>query len=208
MRIRFTYLVMWALLGSPLAAGYAPVAEAGEPLEKVRQTVNNVLDIVANKDLSEQEREAKIREAVLQRFGFEEMAKRALSRHWHNRTPQERQEFVQLLTDLLANSYVEKIEQSKGKEAIKYTKETIEDGIASVHAEIVQERDANITVNYRLLQRDGDWQVYDVVIEGVSLVNNYRTQFNKIILENSYEELVKKMQLKSEQLQAITNTTN
>jgi phospholipid transport system substrate-binding protein len=198
------HLAVWTVLGSLLLMGVTSVVEAGEPLEKVRQTINNVLDVLSNQALPEQKRKAKIRAAVLQRFNFEEMAKRALSRHWQERTPEEQEEFLQLFTDLLENSYIDKIEQSEGKEDINYTEETLEDGNASVQTEIVQQGDQNIDVEYRLLKRNGDWQVYDVVIESVSLVNNYRTQFNKILLQESYEALIKKMKLKSEQLQAAT----
>jgi phospholipid transport system substrate-binding protein len=109
-----------------------------------------------------------------------------------------------LFTDLLENSYIDKIERSEGKENINYTEETIENSNASVRTAIVQKGDQNIDVEYRLLKRKGDWQVYDVIIERVSLVNNYRTQFNKILLQESYEALIKKMKLKSEQLQAAT----
>ena len=198
------HLAVWTVLGSLLLMGVTSVVEAGEPLDQVRQTINNVLDVLSNQALPEPERKAKIREAVLQRFSFEEMAKRALGRHWQERTPEEQEEFLQLFTDLLEKSYIDKIEQSEGKEDINYTEEAIEDGKASVRTEIVQKGDQNIDVEYRLLKRNGDWQVYDVVIESVSLVNNYRTQFNKILLQESYEALIKKMKLKSEQLQAAT----
>jgi len=198
------HLTVWTILASLLLMGVTSVGEAGEPLEKVRQTINSVLDILSNQDLPEQERKAKVREAVLQRFSFEEMAKRSLGRHWPERTPEEQQEFLQLFTDLLENSYIDKIERSEGKENVNYIEETIEDDNASVRTAIVQKGDQNIDVEYRLLKRNGDWQVYDVVIERVSLVNNYRTQFNKILLQESYEALIKKMKLKSEQLQAAT----
>jgi phospholipid transport system substrate-binding protein len=198
------HLAVWTVLSSLLLMGVTSIVEADAPLEKVRQTINSVLDVLANQDLPEPERKAKIREVILQRFNFEEMAKRSLGRHWQKRTPEEQQEFVQLFTDLLENSYIDKIERSEGKENINYTEETIENSNASVRTAIVQKGDQNIDVEYRLLKRNGDWQVYDVVIERVSLVNNYRTQFNKILLQESYEALIKKMKLKSEQLQATT----
>lgn len=182
-------------------------ALAGEPLDKIQATVNDALEVLQDERLAgpehAEERRAKIRQVVLQRFGFEEMAQRALGRHWAKRTPEERQEFVDLFSDLLERSYINKIESYGGdKQNIRYTNETIDDGYATVRSEIVNERDVNAEVEYRLLQRDDDWAVYDVVIEGVSLVNNYRTQFNKIILEDSYDELVKKMQRKLEQEKA------
>ena len=112
--------------------------------------------------------------------------------------------------DLLERSYIDKIESyGGGKQNILYTKETIDkDGYASVRSEIVNKRDMNVEVEYRLLQRDGNWAVYDVVIEGVSLVNNYRTQFNKIILESSYENLVKQMKLKLDQEKSVLDGKN
>jgi phospholipid transport system substrate-binding protein len=180
----------------------------------VRQTVDAVLGILGDEALKApertQERRTKIRQTVLQRFGFEEMSRRALGVHWQKLTPQERQEFVQLFTDLLERSYIDKIEGYRGNpQNIKYTKETIDkDGYASVRSEILNQRDMNVEVEYRLLQRDGNWEVYDIVIEGVSLVNNYRTQFNKIIQEGSYANLLKQMKLKLEQEKAGTDTKN
>jgi phospholipid transport system substrate-binding protein len=206
MAIWYKHLAVWAIL-ILLMGGYIPVAQAGTPQEKVRETINEVLDLLANKTSTEQERQARIRQAVLKRFSFAEMAQRSLGRHWRELTPEQRQEFVQLFTDLLIDSYTDKIERSEGKEDIRYTRETLEDDYASVRTEIIQERDQNIEVEYRLLQQSDDWQVFDVIIEGVSLVNNYRTQFNKIILEESYEALVKKLKQKSAQLEAVKETT-
>jgi len=89
-------------------------------------------------------------------------------------------------------------------QSVRYVKETIDQDQAAVHTEIVNERDAPVTVEYRLLHKDGDWKVYDIVIEGVSLVNNYRTQFNTIITKDSYAGLVKQMRLKLDQENAVS----
>jgi phospholipid transport system substrate-binding protein len=207
-------MAVWATLGSLLLAGSATPSRAGEPQDKVRQTVDAVLALLGDEALKApertQERRTKIRQAVLQRFGFEEMSRRSLAVHWQKLSPQERQEFVQLFTDLLERSYIDKIDGYRGNpQNIRYTKETIDkDGYASVHSEIVNQRDMNVDVEYRLLQRNGNWEVYDIVIEGVSLVNNYRTQFNKIIQESSYANLIKQMKLKLEQEKAGAGTKN
>lgn len=208
MRVWYRRIVIWGVLSS-LVLGYLAVpVTAGEPTERVRETVNAVLDVLADPSLKapgrESERRAKLRQAVLQRFGFEEMAQRAMGQHWRKRTPEEQREFVALFTDLLERSYIDKIEGYGGdKQNIRYSKETIDkDGYASVRSEITSARDQVYEIEYRLFQRGGHWQVYDVIIEGVSLVNNYRTQFNKIILEQSYAELVKQMKLKQEQEKA------
>jgi phospholipid transport system substrate-binding protein len=198
---------------SLLLAGRVTVGHAGEPQEKVRQTINDVMAILRDESLKApertEERRAKIRQAVTERFGFEEMAKRAMGRHWRTLTAEQQQEFVPLFSDLLENSYISKIESYVGTQEIEilYTKESIDkNGYALVRTEIVNKRDLNFEIEYRLLANKGNWEVYDIVIEGVSLVNNYRTQFNKIIRQESYEALVKKMQLKSAQLDAAAST--
>jgi phospholipid transport system substrate-binding protein len=141
---------------------------------------------------------------VLQRFGFEEMAQRSLGRHWRTLTPQQRQEFVGLFTDLLERSYINRIANYKaGPQGVRYPKEDISGDQATVHTTITTEHGEPVTVDYRLLHKDGDWKVYDIIIEGVSLVNNYRTQFNTIILKDSYAGLVKQMRTKLTQEQAV-----
>jgi phospholipid transport system substrate-binding protein len=193
------------LVGGLLLAGHGMRAEAGEPQEKVKVTVDNVVAILANKTLQLQERQAKIRQAVLQRFSFDEMAQRALAQHWRTLTPPQRQEFVGLFTDLLEGSYITRIANSNpGPQSVRYVKEDINNDQAAVHTEIGNERDAPATVEYRLLHKNGDWKVYDIVIEGVSLVNNYRTQFNTIITKDSYAGLVKQMRLKRDQENAVS----
>ena len=189
-----------------LAAG---IAAAGEPLEKIRETVDAVLAVLEDETLRAPEgrelRRQKLRQAVHQRFGFEEMARRALGRHWRDLSAEQRQEFVGLFSDLLERSYVGKIESAGAGSKVEYTRETIdEDGFASVLSMITNRLDSQIEVEYRLLQRNGNahWEVYDVVIEGVSLINNYRTQFNNIIHRTSYDGLVNQLRLKQEQEEA------
>jgi phospholipid transport system substrate-binding protein len=205
MQARHRHIRIWMLVGSLLLASHVTPAAAGEPLDKVRQTVENVLTIVSNKALQPQERHTQIRQAVLQRFGFEEMAQRSMGQHWRTLTPQQRQEFVELFTDLLARSYVTRIANYKaGPQGVRYPKEDISGDHAIVHTEITSERDPQpAMVDYHLLHKDGDWKAYDIVIEGVSLVNNYRTQFNTIMLKDSYTGLVKQMRTKLAQEQAV-----
>ena len=198
-------LTMWVLIGSLLLVGHALRSEAGEPLEKVRQTVDDVLAIISNKTLDAQQRRTQIRQAVLKRFGFDEMAQRALGQHWRPLSPQQQREFVGLFTDLLERSYINRIESySGGQQGVRYTKEASHGDNTTVYTEIVSGRDQPVTAEYRLLRKDGDWKVYDIIIEGVSLVNNYRTQFNNIIMKDSYAGLLKQMRLKLEQENAAS----
>lgn len=184
----------------------AGTAAAGEPLENIRQTVEDVLAVLADETLqapgARELRRQKLRQAVYQRFGFEEMARRALGRHWRDLSAEQRQEFVGLFSDLLERSYIGRIESTGAGSQVEYTRETIDkDGFASVLSVITNRLDSQIEVEYRLLQHDGEatWEVYDVIIEGVSLINNYRTQFNNIIHRTSYDGLVKQLRLKQEQ---------
>ena len=184
-------------------------AGAGEPLDKIRETVEEVLSILGDETLQAPERQelrrGKLRQAVQQRFGLEEMARRALGRHWRDLSADQRQEFVALFSDLLERSYVGKIEGTGAGSQVAYPKETIDDeGFASVLTVITNRLGSQVEVEYRLLRRDGTtpWEVYEIVIEGVSLINNYRTQFNNIIHRTSYDGLVKQLRLKQEQEEA------
>lgn len=187
----------------------AGAAGAGEPLDRIRETVTDVLAILEDEALQSPEnqplRREKLRQAVHQRFGFEEMARRSLGRHWRDLNAEQRQEFVGLFSDLLERSYIGKIEGTGAGSQVDYPRETIdEEGYASVLTLITNRLGSQIDVEYRLLQPDGGtpWEVYDVVIEGVSLISNYRTQFNNIIHRTSYDGLVKQLRLKQEQEEA------
>ncbi len=182
--------------------GNAYAAYAGAPTDQVKQTIDKVLDILKNKELKRpektKERRTAIRKIVSERFDFEEMAKRSLGLHWRKRTPEERKEFVPLFADLIERSYIKKIE-AYTDEKILYPVERVNGEYSEVNTKVVTKRNVEIPIEYKLLKKDGKWEVYDVVVEGVSLINNYRTQFNKIIRTNSYEELVKKMKNKQEE---------
>ena len=204
-------MMLVRVIASVVALGLlAGVAGAGEPLEKIRETVKDVLAVLADETLQAPEnqgsRRERLRQAVYQRFGFEEMSRRSLGRHWRELSDEQRQDFVGLFSDLLERSYVGKIESAGTGSRVEYTRETIDDeGFASVQSVVTNPLDSQIEVEYRLLQRDASqpWEVYDIVIEGVSLINNYRTQFNNIIHRTSYEGLVKQLRLKQEQEEAL-----
>lgn len=175
-------------------------ASAGEPTDMVKRTVDAVLEILKNKELKKPEntakRRAEIRRTVSQRFDFAEMAKRSLARDWRKRTPEEQKEFVALFTDLLENTYINKIEKYQN-EKISYTGERVEGAYAVVKTNVETSKGIETPIEYRLMREGNQWMAYDVVIEGVSLVNNYRNQFNSIIHSSSYEELVKRLRKKT-----------
>ncbi len=197
MKVRDIFLLT-ILLSMPVIHTPA-VSSAGEATEQLRKTVDTVLMILNDKELkkpSQQEvRRTKIRAVVDRNFDFEEMAKRSLGIHWRDRTGQERADFIELYSDLLESTYVRKVERYEN-ERVEYVEEKVEGPYALVKTKIITAKETAIPVDYRIMRKAGKWEVYDVVIEGVSLVNNYRTQFNQIIRSSSYEELVRKLKNK------------
>jgi phospholipid transport system substrate-binding protein len=181
-----------------LAALCAPVAAGGgEPTEQIRGAIDRGLAVLRRPDLQgdakKAERRALLRKEIFPYFAFDEMARRTLGVHWKERTPRERQDFVALFTDLLENTYAGKIEGYKG-EKIVYGKETVDLPYAEVRTTVVTRQGEEFSLDYRLLKGGERWRVYDVVIEGVSLVSNYRSQFSDILQKSSFEELTRKLQ--------------
>ncbi len=173
------------------------------PTDEVKKTVDEVVHIVADKELKKHEvkRRQALKKAISTIFDYSEMAKRSLGKHWNVRTAAEKKQFAELFATLLENSYAGKIE-SYNNEKIVYIKEIVEEEYAEIKSKVVTAARDEFTLDYKLFKQNGKWMVYDVVIEGVSLVSNYRSQFNKIITSSSYEKLVKKLQSKNEELKA------
>ena len=189
-------------LGLLLGPWLAAPARAGAPLEQLRAQIDRVLKVLEDPDMKKEarakERRVAVRKIADEIFDFQETAKRSLGRHWTSRTAGERDEFVGLFSDLLERSYISKVELYGG-EKIQYLGDTLDGDQANVRTRIITKGGAEVPVDYRMLKRGERWLVYDVVIEGVSLVANYRTQFNKIIQTSSYAELVKKMKVKQDE---------
>ncbi len=188
-------LVLLALIG------LCGAATAGEPTECIRRTTDRILVVVSNPELKSLARAAErrrlIREAVDERFDWEEMSRRTLATHWARRSAEERKEFVGLFGDLLERTYLDKVEGYSGEQVL-YESERVEGSYALVSVRIKTQQATEIPVLYKLKQGGADWQVYDISIEGVSLISNYRTQFNNIIVRSSYDELLKRLRAKQE----------
>lgn len=183
-----------------LFVAFATVAQAGEPTDQLKTHVDEVLKVLGNPALRTpdkvEERRDVIRKVANQIFDFEETAKRALGPHWAARAPAERKEFVALFTDLLERSYVTRIEQYGG-EKVMYAGDQVTGDQAIVKTRIASKTGSEIPVDYRMHKTSSGWRVYDVNIEGVSLVSNYRTQFNKIVQTESYQALVDRLKTRS-----------
>ncbi len=160
---------------------------------KLKGTIEKVIKIVKDDALKKdkQARREALRKTIDERFNYRQMVMRSLAKNWDARSGQERQEFIALFKSLLENSYASKLEAYRDEE-IKYLDEVIKGEYALVKTEVVR-KSTTIGVDYKLIQENGNWRVYDFVIEGVSMIRNYRSQFTKIIRRDSYEALVQKL---------------
>ena len=172
---------------------------AGEPTEAIRGAVNQGVDILKNAKLDSQKNRAQIidrlRQIVYPLFDFNEMAMRSLGQNWRPLNPQQRKEFVSLFTALLEKTYADQIDLYDGQKVV-YTGESVDNEYAQVDSRIFDKNGQTYSVVYRLHRVDGKWRIYDVVAENISLVNNYRAQFNRVIAKSSFEELLKSMKQK------------
>jgi len=172
------------------------LSSAGAPTEQVRASVDQVLTILKNPQLRStaktKERRDQLRQAISSRFDFAEMARRSLGSQWRRIGPKEQEEFVRLFTDLLERAYIDRIE-GYSDEKFAYVREILDKNYAEVNSRIVTHNGDEFSLNYKVLLKNGEWKVYDVVVENISLVNNYRSQFIRIITNSSYEELVRRM---------------
>ncbi|HXF74694.1 MAG TPA: ABC transporter substrate-binding protein [Methylomirabilota bacterium] len=175
-------------------------AIAGVPTDQVRGTIDRVLAILQDPKLKAadklKERRELLSKVIAARFDFAEMARRSLGAQWRRLTPAQQREFVALFTDLLSDAYVADIESYKGEKVI-YARETQEDRYAAVSTLLKSPEGAEYTIEYRLHLVDKEWKVYDVVIENVSIVNNYRSQFARVINKSSYEGLLRALREKA-----------
>jgi phospholipid transport system substrate-binding protein len=191
MRSAIFGLTLQLLMG---AAG----AWAGPPTDTVKQVIERALDALKEPGSSEARRQ-KVKRIVDPYFNYQEMAKRSLGPNWGKLSPGQRQEFVALFSQLLEASYSDKIEKYAQNVRIDYTGEIPSGDTVEVRTVVVKAND-RIPLNYRLMDEGGTYKVYDVIIEGVSLVSNYRSQFSRIIHESSYTELVKRLRTKVSEL--------
>lgn len=167
-------------------------------MAQLESTVDRVVEILKDarpqRDTRGGGRRDRLREVIAPRFDFEEMAKRSLGEYWQ-RYASRKTEFVAAFTNFIEDSYLSKIEAYKN-EKILYNRERVDEGFAEVETKVVTGKGDEIPINYRLHSVGGKWKVYDVLIENVSLVNNYRSQFKRILYHASFDELLKRLQEK------------
>ena len=198
----------WKVACAGFLALHISAWAAESPLEMIRATTEQALAVLQDPsyqgDGHRQERIEKLKEVALPQFDSWEIAKRCLGIHWRKMTAEQKQEFVQLFIELVEKSYGHTLDRRYTKDVqFSFDQERIEDNFAEVDTRILlPSQDRPFSVNYRLHRVGGKWLVYDVVIENVSMVRNYRTQFSRIINKSSYEGLVQAIERKLKELNA------
>jgi len=179
-------------------------AVAGGATDAMKSTIDEVLRIIQDKELKQpgraDERRQRLEQVVGDRFDYQEMSKRSLGAPWSTLSDKDKEEFVALFRTLLTNSYADKIESYSG-EGVQYLNERTEKDYAEVRTKVLTGK-VEIPLDYRLLNKGADWRVYDVVVDGVSLVNNYRGQFSKILRTSTFADLVDQLRKKSDKIKA------
>lgn len=197
--LTFRVIAVLVWVGLTVVPGYA-----GAPTDSMKATIDEVLRIIREKELKQpgkaEERRQQLEKVVGARFDYQEMSRRALGAPWNTLSDQEKQEFVALFRTLLTSSYADKIETYSG-EGVQYLNERTEKEYAEVRTKVLSGK-TEIPLDYRLINKSEDWRVYDVVVDGVSLVNNYRGQFTKILRASSYSDLVDQLRKKSDKLKS------
>jgi phospholipid transport system substrate-binding protein len=188
---------MLATLGVGLVLLTASPGWAG-PTDQLREYTDQVVKVLDDPSMARQDRRAAVRKIAHEAFDVTEAAQRVLARHWQARTPAEREEFTQLFADLLERTYIARMDEYGG-ERIRYVGESIDGNFASVRARIVTRTGTEVAVESRMNLRGDRWLIYDILIENVSLVANYRSQFDRIVRSSSYEELVRRLKTKRDE---------
>ena len=184
-------------LVAALVLGLAADAWAGPPTDQLRTYTDEVLKVLQNPALTLPERREAVKHLAEDVFEISETAKRALGQHWLKRTPAEREEFVKLFANLLEQTYIARIDEFGG-EKLRYVSEQIDGDRAIVRARITTKNGTEVPVESRLLQKETRWLIYDILVENLSLISNYRSQFDRVIRTTSYEELVKRLKTRGD----------
>lgn len=192
-----------------LAVGVAPMA-AGTATAAIKNTIKQMFVILNDEELKApgkaEERRLQLEKVIGNRIAYDEMAKRSLGPQWAQLNEEERLEFVRLYAQLLRDTYSSRFDRYTD-EKVEFLQETLQGDYAEVRTRLTSSK-FNLDVDYRMLQRAGDWRVYDIVVDGISLVHSYREQFTKIIRTYSYEELVSKLRQKTGEIKPFAEAPN
>ena len=164
------------------------------PTEEIQETIQQVLNVVRNPASSHEQRKEMLRETLMPRFDWFEMARQTLGKHWNVAAGREN-EFIGAFATFLGNSYAGNIGSYKD-EKILFVQESVESNRAQVKTKIVPDKGEPTSVNYRLHRVEGNWKIYDVIVDDISIVVNYRSQFNRILIRGTFDDLLRQLRAK------------
>jgi phospholipid transport system substrate-binding protein len=191
-------LISAVWLSMAIVIGDCPSVRAGEPLDLVKSAVQNALRVLKDPLLKpKNERIELLKEIISPIFDYEEMARRTMGSHWRQLAPAEQQEFYNLFRGFLEKIYSDKVDFYNSQRVI-FGRETIDQDYAQVESTVVDAKGIESPLVYRLKRTDGKWKVYDAIVENISIVNNYRSQFDRVISKSSFDELKKMLKAKAE----------
>ena len=172
---------------------------AGEATKEIKETTDKIIAIISDPAFKgtnkRSERDRLLRKVVDERFDWREMSRRTLARHWKERSDKEKRLFVDLFGKLLERTYMDRVGGYSG-EKVLYEGEKVDGKYGIVKVKIITKKETEIPVKYRVKKKKGEWFIYDISVQGVSLINNYRKQFNSIIIKSSFNDLMKKLKAK------------
>lgn len=192
-----------AIVGLMVMSVNVSLAHADTPMGVTQTMVNHALQIMANKATPVQQRRRQLREAIENRFDFTEMSKSALGYHWKTITANQRVQFTKLFTAFIEDAYLSKIQDYSGQQVQFQGQTPLGQGYTQINTAIIQGGKSPISVNYLLLQKDGSWKIYDVTVDAISIIANYRNQFNRVINEKGFDQLMADLQAKQQELAAL-----
>lgn len=187
-------------LGLSLAFAPVVVSAEGSAIDAVRSSVEGILDLLKQDDMDKAARRSAMEVIIDERFDFRAMSQRTLATNWKKASDAEKQEFTDLFSQLIQSSYVGKLE-AYTNETVEYVEEKIKGRKALVET-LIKTASADIPLNYKMYSKDGNWLVYDVIIEGVSLISNYRSSYQTIVKKEGFDGLMAKMKAKIKELDA------
>jgi phospholipid transport system substrate-binding protein len=188
------------LLSLAIAIGDGTLLLAGEPLDLVKSAVERAIQVLKDPKLKspdkKKERIERLKEIINPIFDYEEMARRSMGPHWRRLTPAEQREFYNLFRGFLEKVYSDQVDLYDSQRAV-FGRETIDQDYAQVESVVIDAKRVESPVVYRLKRTDGKWKVYDVIVENISIVNNYRSQFDRVISKSSFDELKRMLKEKA-----------
>jgi phospholipid transport system substrate-binding protein len=195
-----------ALLLFLILVCYSSLVYAGEVTERIRTTLDKIINILNDPELKKDEmteqRKSVLHQVLKESFDEEEFARRSLKGHWGKLSEAEKKEFASVFIDLLETTYFEKMDayikeaENFSSANISYIKEEIRGRVAQVKTKIDIGNNGGVAVDYRMINKNENWMVYDLIIEGVSIVKNYRAQFNEVLANSSFNDLLLRLKAK------------